>query len=159
MKKRIYRLDKEFVCEIMPHDFNTLIFLRQDIEFLTYLYPNINYWYWNTFAEGFARNEREVLFVRDKSGNFAGFSLLKRTPLEKKICTFFILPEFRESGVGKKMLPISIDIVGEKDACITVSELVNTSLEPLLLANSFSLEAKINSLYRPENTEFLYRLK
>lgn len=159
VKRKTYHLDKFFMCEIMPHSKDTLNYLIQDIEALEYLYPNIKSWYKNIFAQGLKNNEREVIFVREKSGAFAGFSLLKNTFDEKKICTFFILPEFRESGIGKKMLPIAMDLIGGKNVGITVSESVNSSLEPLLLKNSFTLDSEESGLYLPNSKELLYILK
>lgn len=158
MQKSMYRLDQFFKCEVMPHDFNTLNFLNQDIEALTYLYPEIKKWYWNVFAKGFAKNEREIVLAKDIFGQLAGFSLLKKSYLEKKICTFYILPEFRESGLGKKLLPVAIELVGEKNVGITVSESVNSSLKPLLSSNDFVVENIETGLYLPEQKEFIYKL-
>lgn len=159
MKKSVYKLDNRFKCEIMPHDLSTLNLLRQDINYLSYLYPQINLWYWKTFAQGLYKNERNVLVVRDLDDEFAGFSLLKNTEYEKKLCTFYILPEFRESGIGKHLLPLSIDILGGKDIGITASKLIYPTLQPLLLKNSFTLEDQREGLYKPENTEHIYLLK
>lgn len=143
----------------MPHDSSTLNLLRQDINYLSYLYPQINLWYWKTFAQGLYKNERNVLVVRDLDGEFAGFSLLKNTEFEKKVCTFYILPEFRESGIGKKFLPLAIDVIGGKNVGITASKLVYPTLDPLLLDNNFVLVEKKEGLYKPENTEHIYLLK
>lgn len=158
MQKSMYRLDQFFKCEVMPHDFDTLKFLSQDIEALSHLYPEIHSWYWNIFATGFARDEREIVLAKDNFGQLAGFSLLKNSYCEKKICTFYILPEFRESGLGKKLLPFAIDLVGEKHVGITVSESVNNSLTPLLLSNDFVIENIETGLYLPNQKEFFYKL-
>lgn len=158
MQKSMYRLDQFFKCEVMSHDFNTLKFLSQDIEALTYLYPEIKKWYWNVFATGFAGDEREIVLAKDNSGQLAGFSLLKNSYFEKKICTFYILPEFRESGLGKKLLPLAIELVGEKNVGITVSESANSSLNPLLSSNDFVIENIETGLYLPNQKEFIYKL-
>lgn len=158
MQKSIYRLDQIFKCEIMPHDLDTLKFLSQDIDSLAHLYPEIKAWYWNVFAKGFVGDEREILLAKDNLGQLAGFSLLKNSLFEKKICTFYILPEFRESGLGKRFLPLAIEMVGEKEVGITVSESVNSSLSPLLLSHDFVIENVETNLYLPNQKEFLYKL-
>lgn len=158
MQKSMYRLDKVFKCEIMKHNFQTLKLLNQDIDSLSYLYPEIKSWYWNTFAKGFAFHKREIIVARDNFGNLAGFSLLKNCSSEKKICTFFILPEFRESGLGKKLLPVCIDTIGNKQVGITVSETINSSLNSLLLKNNFEIENIESGLYLPNSKEIFYKL-
>lgn len=158
MHKSMYRLDNNFKCELMPRDRNTLKLLNQDIEALAYFYPEIKKWYWNIFAKGFLTDEREVLVAKDSFGQFAGFSLLKNSLFEKKICTFFILPEFRESSLGKKLMPVAIGMLGEQAVGITVSESVNSSLSPLLSMNGFVVENTEIGLYLPKQKEFLYQL-
>lgn len=158
MQNSIYRLDQFFECKVMIHDRETLKFLGQDIEALAYLYPEIKSWYWNTFAKGFEGHEREILIATEKSGQLAGFSLLKNTFFEKKICTFYILPEFRESGLGRKLLPVAIDIIGGKEVGITVSESVDKSLNPLLLNSGFEVENIESGLYLPHQKEIFYKL-
>ncbi|MND81937.1 hypothetical protein D3C80_737490 [compost metagenome] len=158
MQNSIYQLDQFFECEIMTHDHETLKFLGQDIETLAYLYPEIKSWYWNIFAKGFEGHEREILIAKEKSGQLAGFSLLKNTFFEKKICTFYILPEFRESGLGRKLLPVAIDVIGGKDIGITVSESVDKFLKPLLLSNGFEFESIESGLYLPQHKEIFYKL-
>lgn len=158
MKRKFYRLDNFFECEVMSHDFETLKFLCQDIETLSYLYPEIKSWYWNVFAKGFACNQRDILIAREKNGQLAGFSLLKNTACERKICTFYIFPEFRESGLGRKLLPVAIDMVGGKGIGITVSEAVNCSLNPLLSKFGFEIESVETGLYLPKQKELIYKL-
>lgn len=158
MQNSIYQLDQFFECEIMSHNLETLKFLGQDIETLAYLYPDIKSWYWSIFAKGFEGHEREVLIARENSGQLAGFSLLKNTFFEKKICTFYILPEFRESGLGRKLLPLAIDVIGGKDIGITVSDPVDKSLKPLLLSNGFEFESIESGLYLPQHKEIFYKL-
>ncbi|MGI1793983.1 GNAT family N-acetyltransferase [Acinetobacter variabilis] len=158
MKKSIYQLDKIFKYEIMSNDFEALKFLRQDVEALSYLYPEIKKWYWNVFANGFLKAERKILLAKESSGQLAGFSLLKNDLFEKKICTFYILPEYRESGLGRKLLPIAISMVGEKNVGITVSESVDASLNPLLSLNGFEIERIEPDLYLPKTKEIIYKL-
>ena len=158
MLKSMYLLSNNFKCELMQRNCDTLKFLTQDIDALSYLYPEIKIWYWNTFAKGFARDERAVLLATDIYGKPAGFSLLKNSYSEKKICTFYIFPEYRESSLGKKLLPVAIGLLDEDEIGITVSESVNQSLQPLLSSNSFVIESIETGLYLPKQKEFIYKL-
>lgn len=157
--KSIYQLDKFFKYEVISNDFEALHFLRQDMESLSYLYPNIEQWYWKVFANGFLQDQRKIILAKESSGDLAGFCLLKNDSFEKKICTFYICPEYRESGLGRKLLPIAVSTLGEKNIIITVSDSVNPSLNPLLSHNGFEVEKVESGLYLPKNNEIIYNLK
>lgn len=156
--KSIHRLDNFFKYEIISNNFEALSFLRQDVESLSYLYPDIKQWYWKVFAKGFLHAQRKIILATESSGELAGFCLLKNDLFEKKICTFYICPEYRESGLGRKLFPIAVDSLGEKDIVITVSESVDSSLSPLLLQNSFEIENIESGLYLPKSKEIFYNL-
>lgn len=156
--KSIYRLDNLFKYEVISNDFEALNFLRQDVESLSYLYPDIKQWYWKVFAAGFLHAQRKIILATEVSGELAGFCLLKHDLFEKKICTFYVCPEYRESGLGRKLLPVAVDTLGEKDIVITVSESVNSSLSPLLLQNNFEIENIESGLYLPKSKEIFYNL-
>ncbi|MEB6675576.1 N-acetyltransferase [Acinetobacter haemolyticus] len=158
MNKSIYRLDSRFKWELHSSDSNSLIFIRQEIDLLDHLYPNIKQWYKNTFSVGFFKKQRKLLLIKDMEGELAAFSLLKDTEFEKKICTLYVCPTFRESGIGNKLVPLSVNLLGEKNIGITVSQDVNPLLESLLKTNSFEVNQVENGLYLPNKKEFFYKL-
>lgn len=158
MNKSIYRLDERFKWELHSNDRNSLIFIRQEIELLEHLYPNIKQWYQNIFTVGFFRKQRKLLLIKDICGELAAFSLLKHTEFEKKICTLYVCPTFRESGIGNKLVPLSVELLGEKNIGITVSEDVNPLLEGLLRTNSFEVDQVESGLYLPNKKELFYKL-
>lgn len=158
MNKNIYRLDGNFKLELKSDGLDALKYVQQEIEILSYLYPDIKNWYKNVFSKSFLQQERKILLVKDIDDELAAFVLLKDTFLEKKICTFYVCPTFREARIGKKLLPISVDLLGGKNVGITVSQEVNSSLKMLLESNSFSVHDIKQGLYLPNKSEFCYKL-
>lgn len=159
MYKYLYRLDQNFKTYLLEPNPTNIKFLSQEIEYLKMYYPNIRQWYFNTFARGFISGSREILIAKDNDGELAGFALLKHSSSENKICTFFICPNYRESGLGKKLFPIALDVLKGKDISITVSDVVNSQLTGLLVSNSFNLTRQESGLYLPNKIEYFYNLK
>jgi GNAT superfamily N-acetyltransferase len=100
-------------------------------------------------------HERKILVAHD-GGSMSGLALLKDTADEKKICTFFILPEYRGQNLGKELMQRSLRELAERDISITVAEERREELSPILVANGFTLEKKVVNHYRKERTEFFY---
>ena len=66
-------------------------------------YPGYFKWFHQTFLEGLKKKERMILIAQE-SQKVVGCILLKKTPDEKKICTFFVHPDFRKQGIGQKLI-------------------------------------------------------
>lgn len=120
------------------------------------LYPGFRNWLYFIFRPGVSRGERKIL-IAYCGGNLSAISLLKDTQEEKKICTFYVLPEYRFRGLSSILMDRSLAELSDKEVAITVSEERNCDLERILLSNGFSLSEKRISVYRDDKAEFFYK--
>lgn len=120
-------------------------------------YPNFKNWLYFTFRKEMIEGKRSIIIARN-GNSLAGLSLLKHSSSEKKICTFYITPDFRDAGIGHQLLNQSISYLGEEDIKITVAQERNSELYPLLKSKGFSLEKKIGGYYRNNIDEYFYSI-
>jgi ribosomal protein S18 acetylase RimI-like enzyme len=121
-------------------------------------YPNFKNWLYFTFRKEMIEGKRSIVIAR--AGNkIAGWSLLKHSFDEKKICTFYISPSYRRTGVSHQLMDFSTSYLGDKDIKITVAEERNLDLYPLLESKGFSIENKVIGYYREDVAEYFYSLK
>jgi GNAT superfamily N-acetyltransferase len=118
-------------------------------------YPEFDSWLNFTFLRGMPSGERTVL-VAHCDGILSGISLLKNTKAEKKICTFFILPEFRGQGVGSDLMSKSLNYLGDDRINITVPEPRLGELKGLLDSSGFELVSEKFGFYLPDRFEFYF---
>nr|WP_237617462.1 GNAT family N-acetyltransferase [Pseudomonas putida] len=102
-------------------------------------------------------NQRKII-VAHQNGEVAGLSLLKNTVEEKKICTFYVLPEFRGYGLGGDLMSKSLQILDRNGIEITVSEERHEELSPLLSSSGFTLVSVKSDYYRNGKDEIFYKL-
>ena len=119
-------------------------------------YPDFKNWFYFTFRRGLNISERKIL-IAHSSGDISAIALIKDTPEEKKICTFFVLPEYRHMGLSTFLMRKSLAALGDNNISITVAEERNEDLARVLLANNFFLADARTSVYRDGKTEFFYR--
>lgn len=121
------------------------------------LYPEFKSWLYFTFRAGMINNQRKII-VAHHDGQVAGLSLLKKNTEEKKICTFYVRPEFRGYGLGTDLMSESLGVLGHNDIGITVSEERHDELYPLLSASGFTLVSVKSDHYRNGKDEMFYNL-
>lgn len=66
-------------------------------------YPNYYFWYIRNIVPGIFKGTRDI-FVAYVNNNFAGITILKREKQEKKLCTIFVLEEYRKMGVATLLI-------------------------------------------------------
>ena len=74
-------------------------------------YPNYQNWYHRTFLEDLKKGNR-LYAVAAHHQTVAGCCLMKNTPHEKKICTFFVAPQYRRQGIGTDLLRAALKELG-----------------------------------------------
>ncbi|MEX5686642.1 GNAT family N-acetyltransferase [Pseudomonas silesiensis] len=121
------------------------------------LYPGFKSWLYFTFRAGMINNQRKII-VAHHNGEVAGLSLIKKNLEEKKICTFYVRPEFRGCGLGGELMSESLRILDHNDIGITVSEERNDELYPLLNSSGFTVVSKKSDYYRSGKAEIFYSL-
>lgn len=118
-------------------------------------YPGFEAWLNFTFLKNIPTGERKIL-VSHSEGFLTGLALLKDSEIEKKICTFFVLPDFRGSGVGSELMRQSLRYFGDTQVDITVSETRIHELRGLLNTSGFDLVAERSDVYVLGKKEFYF---
>ena len=121
-------------------------------------YPEYDKWFNERFIAGLKKKERMYIIAQSDDNALAGCVLIKKTPAEKKICTFYIHPEFRKNGLGKQLMEQALKQLGECPL-ITVSGQNLPQLLPLLKECGFHLSAVKKCVYNSQNTEYYFNDK
>ena len=117
-------------------------------------YPDYQDWYQKIFLEGLKKGERGILFAEEK-GRLVGCALIKNTPIEKKLCTLFVHPDFRGKGIGTFLLKRTIEMLGQKPLT-SVSGKNKSAFASLFHRFGFCLSAQKKGIYLPTETEFYF---
>jgi ribosomal protein S18 acetylase RimI-like enzyme len=120
------------------------------------LYPHFDAWFNFTFRRNVASGERQIALAHH-GAHIIGAALLKKTPAEHKICTFYINSDYRNMNVGHDLMDLALATLNSDDAVITVSAERNAELSPLLTAKGFSIYQSMAGYYRQASTEHFYK--
>lgn len=82
-------------------------------------YPNYREWFINTQVPGLYDNSRNII-VAHINDQIVGFVSLKKTPTEKKICTFYVEKRFRRNQIGTILVEKAIEYLEEEKPLITI---------------------------------------
>ena len=118
-------------------------------------YPNLSKWYEHVFIPGLIQKERSCLLARE-NGELIGCILLKKNAEEKKISTLFVHPDYRNKGVGKALLNMALNDLGE-GTLLSVSEENLPCMKSLLKEFNFSLSGVKEGCYREGKKEYFFR--
>lgn len=84
-------------------------------------YKNRSIWYWKKVVPDVVKGTRDVLLAI-LNNNTVGVSILKKQDAERKICTLFILNEYRNMGVATALLEDSFKFLQTTKPLFTVAE-------------------------------------
>ena len=115
------------------HDLNELIrqnypqeIIEKMIQEVLYLsmivkndYPDYKEWYTKVQVPGLYTNERNIIIAHIKD-KIVGFVSLKKTPQEKKICTFYVEKSFRRNKIGTILVERAVEFLEEERPLITI---------------------------------------
>lgn len=170
-------LDTTFVkvSEIRPKSISELFmdYLGDVIETYKYIndlestYPNFYKWYNDKVLLELKQkpDRREILLAVStvKSENvekikrvISGIAVLKKYEDEKKICTFRILKDFRDTGIAYKLMDESIKFLETDCPLITISDNNLKSFEKLLKFYNFQQYEKLKDYYKKGVTEYVF---
>lgn len=82
-------------------------------------YPHHQEWFFTKQLPGIGKDEREILFIKNHN-NICGVSFLKKTPDEKKICTFYVAEHGRNIGIGRTLMKASLEYLETTTPMITM---------------------------------------
>lgn len=148
MKKTTYLVQSENQERVLE---DVRIFLADSI----YDYPRHDEWYrgiMREFSEGF---DREMIVAYDGK-QIAGVSILKRSPMEKKICSLRVAKEYRGNGLGTALFKRSLDYLETDKPILTVSQNKRDEFQKIFKYFGFSLERVYPGKYRAGLNEYCY---
>lgn len=118
-------------------------------------YPNFEKWYFEKVVPGIKIGNREIIMTTSNQ-MISGFSILKNSYDEKKICTLRVNPEFRKNGIGKILFEKSLEVLDSDSPVITVSQERVSQFSPLLKHYGFELSQVISGYYKKSLNEYVY---
>lgn len=82
-------------------------------------YEDYKSWYITKQIPGIYDNTRNIIIAHIKD-RIVGFVSLKKTPSEKKICTFYVEKSFRKNKIGTILVEKAINYLEEEKPLITI---------------------------------------
>ena len=124
------------------------------------LYPKFEEWFNKILIENLNfPNKREIFFCINKEKlliNICGIMILKKYKEEKKICTLYVLENFRNKKIGSQMIKKSFEYLGTNKPFITIPEEEYLNFKVLLNKYNFIETKKIKNYYRKNKIEYFY---
>lgn len=148
-----------FISKIREHSSSTVLdyYIKRVFDSICFLkkdYPEFKKWYDEKVVPGIKSGKREIV-IKEINGEIAAVSILKND-VEKKICTFLVLPKYQEQGIGKEMLQISLDILNTDKPMITVSSNSINSFIRLLNNFNFEKQEELDGYYKKGSKEYVF---
>lgn len=131
------------------------LFCNKLFEDVSGFYPDFSGWVSRKVVPGIINGDREIIIALNAEKQI-GYSVIKNTVKEKKICTLYVEPEARSQHIGTALLNISKIRLKEDHPLITVSEDRVHFFEKLFNGSGFVKIDGINDLYVKGKTEFVY---
>jgi len=137
------------------HDTSDLFFnVFKYLPEVKFVYPNVENWLEKVVIPDLKTSNRlfSCIYV---NGNFAGYTILKKSLKQNKICTLQILPKYRRITAGRRLLEFALDII--PNSIITVSSMVLHNYSSILSEFNFTLVNEIQNIYSENSTEYIFR--
>ena len=132
--------------------------MRQEVLMLSMIvkndYPDYKEWYTKVQVPGLYTNERNIIIAHINE-KIVGFVSLKKTPTEKKICTFYVEKSFRRNKIGTILVEKAIEFLEESRPLITIP--MDKLNEFIRIANKYNWEITDikENLYRTSTPEVI----
>lgn len=121
-------------------------------------YPEFPQWYARLFVGDDLVAGREI-FLCMVAGKIAGAIILKKSDVEKKICTIRVAPQYQHLGIGTKLMESGICWLSCEKPLITVNEKAFPQYEKLFSKFGFVKTQERRGYYVPRLMEYVYNGK
>lgn len=139
----------QLFCKFAQDAYSATDCLRQD-------YPKYFEWYWSKNIPRVFNGTGEIV-VCIIDDNIAGIASLKKINTEKKICTFFVVKEYRGQHVATKMLEYIFEYLGTSKPLITITDRKVLSFVPIIKKYNWKLtQITSKDYYNNASCEFVY---
>jgi hypothetical protein len=118
-------------------------------------YPGFEAWLHAKVFPGIRNGTRRVRAVVT-DGDVRAVSIAKRDNQEKKLCTLWVAPSARTSGIGSSLAKEAFGWLGTDNPLFTVPDDRLPEFRPLLSRWGFNLIQVVDGAYRPGSQEFVF---
>ena len=141
--------DHQIFCKFTQDAYSATDCLCQD-------YPKYFEWYWSKDIPRVFDGTGEIV-VCTTDGNIAGVASLKKDSTERKICTFFVVKNYRGQHVATKMLEYIFDYLGTSKPLITITDYKVSAFKPIIRKYDWKLtQITSKGYYNSSSREFVY---
>ncbi len=127
-------------------------------EFICKDYPKYKEWYFYKQLPRIFTPNGEILFVRsEKDANtIIAMACLKKTETEKKICTLYVLDEYRGHHLGTRIIEESMKFLETTKPLITLADYKLPMFQSIIKKYGWELTDVITGLYNDKTKELCY---
>lgn len=117
-------------------------------------YPHFSNWHKKISSEIFTPSRSIIVAL--ENNKIMGFSILKHTNDENKICTFYIDKMYRKNKIGTLLMKKSLDLLCY-NALLSINEKLVDSFYPILNKFEFNNIAIKNNYYQFGHKEYFFK--
>lgn len=121
--------------------------------FLNDSYPGYKDWFSKQII-GCFKNERTILYTKD-SDKITGLIFLKKDNKESKICTLYVLPEYRNMDIATKLIEASFKYLETSKPLATVNSSKFKMFAKIIDKYGWKITEEINDIYNEGETEIV----
>ena len=125
--------------------------------FLHESYPGYKDWF-SKHIIGCFKNERTILYTKDND-KISGLIFLKKDSEESKICTIYVLPEYRNMNIATKLIEASFEYLGTSKPLATVNSSRLKMFSNMINRYGWEITDEIKNLYNEGETEVVLNRK
>ena len=133
--------------------------IYQTTKHLKEAYPNYKKWFFNKQVKGCYNQSRNIIFVKNKQGKIVGICCLKKESDERKLCTLYVVPDYRMQGVGSLLLKEAINFLGTEKPLITFAEDILPMFEKIIKKYDWKLVEVADGIYKEGVKELCFNGK
>lgn len=129
--------------------------IRHNLQSAAGYYPSFGEWLGQSILDLTDGNRSFVLCWADLK--LVGINILKHTPTENKLCTFWVHPDYRSRHIASNLLERSLPFF-TAPALITIPDFLLGEFHPLIYSKGFSPVSSVMGLYQRGITEHFFKI-
>lgn len=103
------------------------------------------------------RNDRNIIVAHDTYYNaYVGCIILKKTDIEKKICSVYVNDHYKHLGIGSHLFELGFDYLGTKSPLFTVNSDLYPQFRHILNKYQFRYSKMYKNYYNINATEYSF---
>ena len=142
----------------LPGDLRYIYYvqIKSFTKMLALEYSGFSKWFDGLFENDHELSLQREIIICEENFQIAGISILKRNADERKICTLRVDKRFRRLGIGRELIELSFQWLGDEKPLITVQGIKEPQYRALFNRYGFKLEQENRNYYRLFSTELAY---